>query len=132
MMPILVYFFVAGTALLGLLFYANAHMEPRGPLAVSTNFEGLPQPWHGPVTTQTLAATPAPAPDMSSDAVLAAAPPAGAKVAAATSGAASEQPRADLAKKKKRIARRMPQPEDGQQHYAQSGSPAPFGFFGRF
>lgn len=44
-MPILSYFAVIGTALLALLFVADAKFERHGPLAISTNFEGLPKPW---------------------------------------------------------------------------------------
>lgn len=44
-MPIFSYFAVVGTALVALLFFADANLEKRGPLAISTNFEGLPKPW---------------------------------------------------------------------------------------
>ena len=44
-MPILSYFAVIGAALLALLFVADAKFERHGPLAISTNFEGLPKPW---------------------------------------------------------------------------------------
>jgi hypothetical protein len=136
-MPILSYFFVAGTALLALLFYANASMEPRGPLAVTTDFEGLPRPWQGPAAPN-LASRPAPAPDMNSDAVLAAAPQATAsgKLAATTSGVApvEQTAAADTApKKKKHVARKAPRQDEHAPRYAwQSGNPSPFGFFGRF
>jgi hypothetical protein len=136
-MHIVIYFFVVGTALLALLFYADAKMEPRGPLAINNEFVGLPAPWHGPAA-QNLASTPAPSPDMNSEAVLAAAPPASkpGAVAAATNAAGSEQTaKAEIApKKKKHIARRAPQPEDGAPRYAwRNGGDGPFGgLFGRF
>jgi hypothetical protein len=44
-MPIFTYFSVVGAALLALLFLADANLENRGPLAISSNFEGLPKPW---------------------------------------------------------------------------------------
>jgi len=44
-MPIISYFAVVGVALLTLLFVADAKLESHGPLAFSTNFEGLPKPW---------------------------------------------------------------------------------------
>ena len=47
-MHIIRYFIVVGSALLGLLFYANANLEPRAPLAIMTDFHGLPKPWRGP------------------------------------------------------------------------------------
>ena len=53
-MPIVSYFSVVGAALLALLLYANATMAPRGPLTLSTNFEGLPPPWVGPAFPQNL------------------------------------------------------------------------------
>ena len=137
-MPILTYFFVAGTALLALLFYANAQMEPRAPLAVTSTFEGLPTPWHGPAA-QNLAATPAPAPDMNSEAVLAATPAGtnvkGVTTVAATSGTGSPEQtaRAETAPKKKHVARKTPRPDEQTPRYAwQGGNQSPFGFFGRF
>jgi len=44
-MPIFAYFSVVGVALLALLFVADANLDKRGPLTISTNFEGLPKPW---------------------------------------------------------------------------------------
>jgi hypothetical protein len=143
-MPIFTYFAVVGAALLGVLFYADANLAPRGPLAVTTDFVGLPQPWHGPVNPS-LAAAPAPAPDMNSDAVLAASPKTAANAKDATvatigMAAASEQvARTERAPKKKRqIARRAPQWHEPSPRYAwRYGDPGPFGgggggWFGRF
>src|SRR5581483_12005446 len=121
-MPILTYFAVAGTALLALLFYASANMEPRGPLAVTSNFEGLPPPWHGPAVARNLASTPAPAPDMNSDAVKTAAAIAGTKTAAETKTAAVTTGAAQKAeptpKKKRHVARRSSRPPEDVQRYA--------------
>jgi hypothetical protein len=135
-MPILTYFAVVGTALMALLFYASASMEPRGPLAVTSNFEGLPPPWHGPAVVQNLVAQAAPEPDMNSDAVKSAAPAAAKTAAATTTGQGAQAvAKAEIApKKKKHVARRpAPQEQGDTRRYAwQNGSPSPFGLFGRF
>jgi len=122
-MPIFSYFAVVGSVLVALLFAADATLpKSETPVVVTSSLYGMPKPWQ-PDPTQTLAATPAPAPDMSSEAVLAAAP--------------------DVAPKKKRVARK-PQPADPRQNYAWSRgnenfawsrSSDPFGgggMFGRF
>src|SRR5258708_35775415 len=73
-MPIFSYLGVVGSVLVARLFAAHATL-PKGaaPVIATSSIYGMPKPWH-PDPTQTLAATPAPAPDMSSEAVLAAAP----------------------------------------------------------
>ena len=78
-MPIFSYFAVMGSVLVALLFAADATLE-RSPLRSTSEFAGLPKAWHAadwqPETkTPVLVATPAPAPDMKSEAVVAAAPP---------------------------------------------------------
>ena len=70
-MPILVYFVVVGFALIALLFVADATLERSSPVIVTSDRIGLPERPH-PDTIQTLTSTPAPAPDMTSPAVLAA------------------------------------------------------------
>ena len=45
-MPIFAYFAVVGSALVGLLFLADAVLPARGPLKISSNFYGLPPAWH--------------------------------------------------------------------------------------
>ena len=87
-MPIFSYFAVMGSVLVALLFAADATLERRGTPRFASEFAGLPQPWHAadwqPETkTPVLVVTPAPAPDMKSEAVVAAAPPPIAKVPAA-------------------------------------------------
>ena len=74
-MPIFSYFAVVGSVLVALLFAADATLDKRGPLPFNSEFAGLPKAWH-PETDRApiLAATPAPAPDMTSEAVRAAAP----------------------------------------------------------
>ena len=74
MMPILSYFAIVGSALVALLFAADVTLpKSAAPVIATSSIYGMPKPWR-PDPTQTLAATPAPAPDMSSEAVLAAAP----------------------------------------------------------
>ena len=58
--------------LVALLFVADATLESGSPPIVTSTRVGLPEPWH-PNTAGALTTTPAPAPDMSSKAVLAAA-----------------------------------------------------------
>ena len=135
-MPIVSYFVVAGTALLALLFYADAHLEHRGPLPISSEFAGLPKVRHvrpeDPVMS--LVAPAAPAPDMHSAAVLAAAPPPEPD-AKAEAGPAKQTAKAEPAPRKKRhVARRPPPQPDAPRFAWRGGSNEPFGLplFGRF
>ena len=125
-MPILSYFAIVGSALVALLFAADATLpKSTTPVITTSSIYGMPKPWR-PDPTQTLATTPAPAPDMSSEAVLAAAP---------KTEPVNERG-ADAAPKKKRVVARKPQPDDdSRQNYAWSRSGDPFGrggMFGRF
>ena len=146
-MPIFSYFAVVGSVLVALLFAADATLPQRGPLAITTNFQGVPKAWHPDTTVTTLAAIPAPAPDMASEAVRAAAPPAPhiasvpvAPVVAATTGQAAPEQTAKIEpapKKKKVAARKPPRRDDDRQNYAWSRNESgPFGgggsLFGRF
>jgi hypothetical protein len=72
-MPVLAFFAVVGFALIALLFVADATLERSSPVIVTSDRTGLPERWH-PDTIQTLTTAPAPAPDMTSQAVLAAQP----------------------------------------------------------
>jgi hypothetical protein len=73
-MPALTFLAVAGLALIALLFVANATLEPPGlPVIVTSQRSGLPES-RRPDAIQTLTTAPAPAPDMTSQAVLAAQP----------------------------------------------------------
>jgi hypothetical protein len=72
-MPVFTFFAVVGFALIALLFVADATLERSSPVIVTSDRIGLPERWHSD-TIQTLTTTPAPAPDMSSQAVLAAQP----------------------------------------------------------
>ena len=72
-MPALTFLAVVGLVLIGLLFVADATLENGPPPIVTSERTGLPKPWR-PDGVKTLTTAPAPAPDMSSDAVLSAQP----------------------------------------------------------
>ena len=71
-MPILAYFAVAGTFLLGFLFVADAYLPAATPAIASSSFYGLPAKYTA--ASGPLIAPSAPEPDMNSPAVVAAAP----------------------------------------------------------
>jgi hypothetical protein len=72
-MPVLVFFAVVGSVLFTLLFVADATLENSSPAIVTSQRTGLPAPqYHNAIKTLTTAS--APAPDMTSQAVLAAQP----------------------------------------------------------
>ncbi len=123
-MLILKYFGFVGAALVALLFVADATLVKGPPPVVSSSLYGLPKPWKP--DPQTLAALPAPAPDMSSEAVLAATPkPEPQQIA-----------KVEAPKKKKHVAARKPIPDQARQSFAWRNDSNPFGggggFFGRF
>jgi len=94
-MPVLAFLAFVGLALVALLFVADATLERDSPVIISSDRVGLPPPWHTG-TTQILTTPPAPAPDMTSQAVLAAQPrskpQALGKIGAAASAARAEAP----------------------------------------
>jgi hypothetical protein len=117
-MPIFSYFAVVGSVLVALLFAAEATLpKSASPVIATSSIYGMPKPWR-PDPTQTLATTPAPAPDMSSEAVLAAAP----KTAPVNERSAT----ANAAPKKKRVVARKPPSDDPRQNYAWSRNGDPF------
>jgi hypothetical protein len=117
-MPIFSYFAVVGSVLVALLFAADATLpKSTAPVIATSSIYGMPKPWH-PDPTQTLVATPAPAPDMSSEAVLAAAPK--------TQPVNERSATTDAAPKKKRVVARKPPPDDPRQNYASSRGGDPF------
>jgi hypothetical protein len=127
-MPIFTYFSVVGVALMALLFVANATLDKGPPPVTSSGLYGLPKPWK-PEPTQTLTATTAPEPDMSSAAVQAAAPK--------SDPVPQQTAKIETApKKKQHVAARKPQPgaQDFRQSFAwqPNSNPAGGGFFGRF
>jgi hypothetical protein len=134
-MPALAFLAVAGLALIALLFVADATLEPGSPPIVTSQRSGLPEV-HRPNPIQTLVTAPAPAPDMTSQAVLAAqskAAPQGTKIDPSARAARAETP-----PKKKRVARKRLPDYDYRQNQAWWGERdrTRFGdnrfFFGRF
>jgi hypothetical protein len=97
-MPALAFLAVAGLALIALLFVANEALEPGSSPIVTSQRSGLPEV-RRPDVAQTFSAGPAPAPDMTSQAVLVAqpksAPDALAKIGSAARAARAEVPRKD-------------------------------------
>jgi hypothetical protein len=74
-MPILAFFSVVGSVLVALLFLADATLENTSPAIVTSQRTGLPAPRYDNANAiKTLATATAPAPDMTSQAVLAAQP----------------------------------------------------------
>jgi len=118
-MPIFSYFAVVGSVLVALLFAADATLPKSAtPVVVTSSLYGMPKPWH-PDPTPILAATPAPAPDMASEAVLTAAP----KTAPVNERSAA----VNAAPKKKRVVvARKPSADDPRQNYAWSRNGDPF------
>ena len=72
-MLVLAYLGVVGFVLVALLFVADATLERSSPVIATSDRIGLPKRWHSD-TIQTLSTAPAPAPDMTSPAVVAAQP----------------------------------------------------------
>jgi hypothetical protein len=134
--PIFAYVAVVGSVLIALLFVVNPMLEKDTRAVVTSDRVGLPTPWH-PDSIQTLAAAPAPAPDMMSPLVLAAAPKAqSAPEVVAKVEPAARAARAEATHKKKRVTHRQPR-DDYRQSYgwSQDRYPGSFGggtFFGRF
>jgi hypothetical protein len=62
-MPLLAYFVVVGSLLMGLLYVAEAQLGPPTSLSISSNFHGLPQPWKS-AAVPILTVRDAPAPDI--------------------------------------------------------------------
>ena len=118
-MPIFTYVVVVGSALIALLFVMGATLEKAAPPIVTSERQGLPKPWH-PDPIQVLTAEPAPSPNMTSEAVLAAQPKA----------APAPVAKSDGAPKKKHVTRRQP-PDEYRQTYGWSREPFG-GFFGRY
>jgi hypothetical protein len=74
-MPALSFLAVAGSVLVAFLFLADATLEKNGsPAIITSQRSGLPEPSRHPEEIHILTAAPAPAPDMTSQAVLDAQP----------------------------------------------------------
>ena len=108
-MPALAFLAIVGLGLAALLFVADATLESGSPAIVTSSRVGLPEPWR-PDTVPTLTTTPAPAPDMSSTAVVGAQP----SEPLAKIDPAARAARAEAPPRKKRVT---PQPFDRQQRY---------------
>ncbi len=114
-MPVLGYFVVVGTALLGLLFASDAYMAKPAKLTFASNFDGLPAEYKGEAslkagTSLKLAAS---APHIAS--VMPVAETTGAAPAAEPPAAATPQPVAEPAKAKpqrKVVHKRQRQEDD--------------------
>ena len=129
-MPIFSYFAAVGSVLVALLFMADATMQKgTTPIVATSNLTGLPKPWHlEPV--QNLAAAPAPAPDMTSAAVLSAM----ARTEPESKPVNARSVAAEPAPRKKRVAHKQVPVEDARQSFAWSPNtrgPSGGGFFGR-
>ena len=108
-MPLLSYVVVIGSILLALMFVAEATLEKSERLPNNSQSAGLPKAWDP--KTQNFASNPAPEPDMTSDAVKAAAP----LVVAATNSTTAT---ATVKPHAKKTARRHPLPGEAGQRYA--------------
>jgi hypothetical protein len=101
----------------------------------NNEFVGMPKAWHSDTQSAVLAATPAPEPDMQSEAVLAAAPPALPQVAEVAVAARTEAVKTETVhspKKVKRVAHKQqqPRPEGDWRTYALRNGNDNGGFFG--
>ena len=101
-MPIFNFLVVTTFALIVLLFVADATLEPGSPVIVTSQRTGLPKPQYHNNAARTLTNTPAPIPDMTSQAVLAAQPKSPPD-ATAHIGSAALAARAKVPHKDKRI-----------------------------
>jgi hypothetical protein len=118
-MPALAFLAVAGSVLVALLFLADATLEKNiSPAIVTSQRSGLPEPSRHPEGIHILTAAPAPAPDMTSQAILDAQPKA--EPGALTKiGPEAHAARAEAPAKYKRAT----QPIDHQQnHYPETQS----------
>jgi hypothetical protein len=97
-MPALAFLVVVGLALVALLFVADATLEPGSPAIVTSQRSGLPAARHPDEIHLTTA--PAPAPDMTSQAVLAAQPKSATPEAPAKIESAAREARAEAPAKK--------------------------------
>jgi hypothetical protein len=74
-MPVFAFFAVIGSVLFALLFIADATLENSSPAIITSQRTGLPAPRYDSANAvKTLTTAPAPAPDMTSQAVLTAQP----------------------------------------------------------
>jgi hypothetical protein len=100
-MPALGFLASVGLVLLALMFVADARLEPGSPVIVTSQRTGLPAPQYKNAI-KTLNTAPAPAPDMTSQAVLTAQPKSTSDAPAKIESAARET-RAEAPPKKLRV-----------------------------
>jgi hypothetical protein len=136
-MPIVRYFVIVGSVLMALLYYADAKLPKSGPIAIGSQVVELPGAKRTQIAmgSSLVVAQPAPAPDMKSAAVLAAAPPSSVstQVADAPQVQAPAQKTAEAERtpvKKKHVARRQDPRLNDTQHYASRGFDDGGNFFG--
>jgi hypothetical protein len=93
-MPIVSFVIVAAFALIALLFVADATLEPGSPVIVTSQRSGLSEA-RPPYAIQALTTTQAPAPDMTSQAVLSAQPNSVSEIGSAALAARATAPHKD-------------------------------------
>jgi hypothetical protein len=122
-MPIFSYFIVMGTVLVGLLFWVSNELDPNSAPLKTSQVLGLPRPFKATrsepmrdLTAANFAAPipPASAPNMTSQAVLAAQP----SEALAEVGPAARAARAEAPPTNKHVTHRQPQVESRQNNVA--------------
>ncbi len=112
-MPVLAFFAVAASVLVALLFLADATLEKSSsPVIVTSQRPGLPEPPQHPDEMRILSTAPAPAPDMTSQAVLRAQPKSE-PVARAMISPEARAARAEVSPESERVTR----PIDYQQNH---------------
>jgi hypothetical protein len=103
-MPVLAFFAVVGSVLIALLFVADATLDNGSPAIVTSQRTGLPAPHYGNANAiKTLTTAPAPAPDMTSQAVLTAQPKSATPETPAGIDSAPREARAEAPPNKLRI-----------------------------
>jgi hypothetical protein len=101
-MPVLAFLLVVGSVLVASLFVVDAKLKDTSPAIVTSQRIGLPAPqYHN--ATRTLTNMPAPAPDMTSQAVLTAQPKSASEGALAKIDTVARDARAEAPPKKARI-----------------------------
>ena len=92
-MPLLAYFGVVGSVLVGLLYVAEAQLGPPTSLSISTNFHGLPAPWKAKPSIAILTVRDGPAPDVATTSVVQSAVETQARAPSAAKTASAKKPK---------------------------------------
>jgi hypothetical protein len=110
-MPLLAYFGIVGSILIGLLYVAEARLGPASPsVGLSTNFHGLPAPFKE-ASTRILTARDAPAPPVTEEKL----------VQSEVTPAPAATTKIVVRPKAKKVAK-APRPVSGPNIFAQSGA----------